>query len=61
MKYSTVHDLAVHLGVSDRTIERWHAKGLLPEPACRGQQEAKLWSSEQRKEITAWHLSRKSK
>lgn len=45
--HSTVHELAVMLGVSDRTIERWAKSGRLPEPAHTTDKGWKLWSPSQ--------------
>lgn len=50
-KHYTVHDLASFLGVSDRTVERWHSKGKIPQPDHVTGTGWKLWSTEQVTEI----------
>lgn len=51
--YYTVSRLAEFVGVSERTIERWYAGGILPEPELRAEHGTKLWSPEQAREVLA--------
>lgn len=46
----TVSEMAKFLGLSERTIEHWYAKGKLPKPAKLGERGTKLWSPDQRNE-----------
>lgn len=50
-RYQTVHELAVQVGVSDRTVERWHRDRKIPAPAVVTEQGWKLWSPEQVRNI----------
>lgn len=43
----TIAELSRFLGVSDRTIERWYAKGVIPPPALVTEAGWKLWSPAQ--------------
>jgi DNA-binding transcriptional MerR regulator len=48
---STVADLARMTGRTTRTIERWWADGVIPEPAHRNDKGWKLWTPEQATEV----------
>lgn len=50
-RHHTVHDLAVFLGVSDRTVERWHSGAKIPWPDHVTGTGWKLWSPSQVTEI----------
>lgn len=59
--HRTVGQLAKYLGVSARTVERWHAAGKIPKPVQVDERGWKFWSHEQCVEIREWLLELKKK
>lgn len=59
--YRTVSELAEYVGVSARTVERWHRNGKIPNPAVVTEAGWKLWSGDQASKILSSLLAGKGR
>jgi predicted DNA-binding transcriptional regulator AlpA len=57
-KFRTVAELAQYVGVSTRTMERWHKDGVLPRPERVGPMGMKLWSPDQASAVLERRIAR---